>query len=506
MRGASTFRSAALLLGGLFVSGTVSAQTLVNTLELARPSAATRIEEALDALAKARGWTYDNVDCEQLRRNWETAENIAILTTTDCLGFPVTDGSAVSANIAFPVYFFAREAGKVLSASDRYGLLSAFDANYRFPLEYALRTILNADQEKELFVNTSNADYTDLLGDLKGGQVSVICVIDDGTGVQPAALRQAAAKYPLKLHEVNPPLTAASSPKSSRDAGIQPLALPVGYVDGLRSTVTQQATGAQTVLAFTVPKAEAGEAPDDAPSSIFGRLGAWFRSSTTAIAAEGKQRTSRALPAAAPILLRKGKVDAALVETVRRALLAAPLDAWINPCHADKLQIYRSFLRAAIPPTKGPELDVVAAALWEQATLLETRGGGVSSTGDAEYFKQSLLSGSDPRALVRLFTDKRDQATCPVPRKTAFGSATDRQKFYKHARRRLRDALAAKVANSKEAQEAREEAGACLREAFRRDGETPECGEPLHGMWTNVYAPYLLMAILETEKRDVPRP
>lgn len=488
------FGSLALLVAAL-MGGLAGAQTpaLVSTIQPPE-SAASRVDRALRKLAADEQWRFEPLPCSVLAGALAGPGPMAALTTADCLdGVTGADGVSVSANVGAPAYFFALGSAPadVFKSGNTIGILNSVD-QFRFRLRDAIRSLLSF----EMSVDSGSSGYAELVAGLRGGRFQAVCVIDDGTGTALEYLNAAAsdARSPIPIRLVSPSSITASSVMKVRLAD-RDAVRAIGVSPRFVATPWQpaRADSVAAVLAFPVEPVRADKSPDTS-SSLVARLWNWG-----VVEAAGRTtRDLRPLPAVAPILVTKGAVPLEVGETVKRALLAAPVDALINPCRPDHQEMYRSFLRAALGDASAEPFRV--AAIWEHAALLESR-----KDGDQAYARQKThmeskaLSESERSRLVRAFDDRHEAGACHPPRRSVFRN--NKLAYYQHGIRRLRDSLAEPIVDPRS--QAFQEASACLRLALdERDGRAPTCGEKLNGMWTTYYAPYIALAVIETEDLD----
>jgi len=472
------------LLGAASAFGQTSV-SIVSTIEL-QGSAESRVARVLEALADGRktdGWSYQFARCDELGGQLG-AGPVAILTTPDCLeSVRGIELSTISANVGFRLYMWTR--GTELKSGVKIGILAS-ENRYRSPIKNALSMLWDVHVD----VIAQSAGNAHLLQGLKDHDFDIIGVIDDGSGTGPRTFsdvkKDSDGVKPLALKD-----PVGSSKESVAEGAMIPLGIPSRLVDPpLRNAEVRPD---ETVLAFAVARAEAAPDPDDRLNSAL----AWIPGSTPVYAAELEpeaEHDPNPLPAVSPILVTRGQVPREIFETVRRALLAAPVDALMDPCLPRQTDLYRSLLRGAIDSTSPDRLAL--SALLEHAMLLD-------DTRQKNHL-ETLLSDSQRQDLVERFVKEDDGASCKPPRRLFFRGR--KVAYYRYGVKRLRDALTASTIDT--AGPAFTEAEACLRKAFKeRHGDEPSCRESVMGMgmFTTYYAPYLPLAVIGTEGRDGPR-
>lgn len=475
--------------------------SVVSTIE-PRESAASRVARVLKDLVtkqKDEGWSYDDRPCSELTGVLAAAGPAAILTTPDCLEDSVSIRSAaVSANVGEPAYFFTlvseslgvRTIGNIFQADATIGVLQTVSDHYR--IQQAVRDLWRTDVQIEAV-----SDYPQLVDGLRSHRFAGVCVIEDGTGTSIDRLYQA-ANNPDDVVSILP--VSLPRPVGLSATGINALLVQPQFVDSPWRDRSQAATGGDTAIVFSTADAPAGPQPDDKPSSFVARI-------MTKLLGEPARAAERPpLPVVSPILVTKGEVAPEVVDAVRHAMLAAPLDALINPCRDrdNHERLYRSFLRGAIgSATRDP---LLTAVMWEHAALLQSRSPSEASFARQRRHLEESLGESQRVQLVEAFLAAHKGGECHVPRRGIFRNG--KLAYYQYSIERLREVLAASPSTpasaTNPASALLNEAAACLREAFGQSA-LPTCGEPLSGMWTAYYAPYLPMAVIETERRHARR-
>ena len=491
-----------LFLLSLITPAAADAQTrlrAVSTLGQSK-TAASRIETALESVTAL---SREGCRTSTLRQLLSAPEPLAILTTSDCLAF-LEERSAVpfGPGLGAPVYFFTlddeqHQAVFKKGAPIRIGILSSNEGLKAF-LNQALLGLQYPND-----VVTESAGYSALLSTLRANRFDAIGVFDDGTGTALNELDRTVKRSfgNIRIRPVSP-IDAPGFAIVAAPAGIQWTALivPPQQVEALWLPDDLRADEVAGLLRLPASTgiAKQGEVagargPVEPPRG-WERLAKWWRELGSVHAGETPARPP--LESVLPILVTKGVTRPRLDELLaafKRALLAAPIDALINPCDLKEQTNYRAFLRSAIGDVNSEFARL--SALWEHASMLAER-----REPDAdEYLKQRArleeqgVTQAKRQELVRALHEAHPVTACRVTKRSGFSGNVA---YYQRGVQRLRDAINEPSIDRGSAPF--EEAASCLQLAFKEQ-QTPTCGAKVSGMWSTYYAPYLALAVLEAE-------
>lgn len=470
----NAYRYGALALVLVIVAPDSSAQgtRFVSTLD--KSSASTWILESLNRAAQLRfesvGKCPDSIFKDQ--GSWVLLTTAQCLTAVDTLNLRLA-GPGLGAT----VFLFTLRGRGMFGVNDRELRKVGFVEWEEDRAEPFVRVL---EKYEYLIEPHHKSNYASLLVDLKNNKLAAVAVLEDGSGAALDAFFQSIQRFPGGL------------PVEEIDLGQSRLASFVSGPEYFGSLVTfdhfvnfvalrqdNRVSNKHRHLFRVANKPGPPAVLKRKPDFTFRR---WLRKS---LAEEPADRPAFAVELPVVVSRTASPAFTSVVSAASYASLIMPLAAVVDPCYVATERNYQSFVTAGAGNSADDSRRL--APLWEHASVLAGRGEAGDKRHRMEVDRLKSLGGVEKRATLvstlRSFVPAGVRCQLQRP---MFGNV--RLAKYQQGISNLIKSL--ETSNTSQLQHA----AACLVDAIDA-GSTPTCHEPVTGMWTEVYAPWLPAAI-----------